>query len=194
MGKIYIVGNGPSRADYSWSDGVSVGCNMAEDTDSVVVTDPRIMGDVLLKTKRITRPVILGPRAHRYVENNRGVLRKIKAVGLVTARDKEDTVRHDPQNAGQVAVVWASRIGFKDIVLIGFDSLWTGSRETLTEEHYPQSEKYYRKNKENRAPEVKWNQGWDAVFRECPEAKLQVCCPKGSVLLDERMVIHSPEA
>ena len=63
MGKIYIVGNGPSRADYSWSDGVSVGCNMAEDTDSVVVTDPRIMGDVLLKTKRIT--------AARYTRSSR---------------------------------------------------------------------------------------------------------------------------
>jgi hypothetical protein len=191
MSKIYIVGNGPSRANHSWSDGISIGCNLTEDTNSVVVTDARIAGEILLGKQRITRPVILGPQAYRYVESNRGVTRKISLIGAVPPRDKQDTIDRDPQNAGQTAVLWALRVGFSDIRLIGFDSLWTGSRETLTEKHYPQSEKYYRNNIDNKAPAEKWAKGWHAVFKEFPEAKLQVYCPEWAVLPYKRMIAKS---
>jgi hypothetical protein len=187
----YIVGNGPSRLDYSW-DGFSIGCNLGKGTDIVCVSDPHVLDSFMLGKQTPPAPVLLGPRSWRHVMKHRHIFRDFKFIGAITGNDKGEEVKRDPQNAGQVAALWAMTLGFSDIRLIGFDSLWTGSRETFTDEAYPKCEKFKKRNPKNEVPKTdagknKWKVGWDSVFRQFPEADLRAYCPEGSIISDTRI-------
>ena len=82
-------------------------------------------------------------------------------MGIVPKPDNNQKV----QNAGQAAVLWCLRLGLDEIHLWGFDSLWTNSRVTSTDEWNGQ-----------KTPKMaeKWVTGWKLLFREFPKSQLHV--------------------
>ena len=161
-----IVGNGPSRCLWD-GEGFAIGSNAASDVNCVVITDKHVIDKIVCKTFRPAKPVILGPNAWEHAMSQRNVWRRIHVLGCITK-----TKQKHVQNAGQAGVLWALRMGLKDIHLWGFDSLWTRNRETLTDEVFP-------KDKPTN-PMVRWDKGWNVVWEEFPDCVLTVHAPQGA--------------
>ena len=103
-------------------------------------------------------------------------------------KDKDDINKlplRDPQNAGQVGVLWSLRVGFDDILLVGFDSLWTNRRKSYTDQE--KRGKRSEAAKEKVLSPERWKTGWDNIFKEFPEARITARCPEGKTLSDERI-------
>lgn len=161
---VNIVGNGPSRELWDGS-GWSIGCNIATDTDVVCVWDKRPLDMVMAGKWKPAAPLLLGPNAWEY-QMQVNVWKRAQIVGMVE-KHKGGYVR----NAGQAAVLWVLRMGFRDIHLWGFDSIWTRDRSSLTHEVWGKPAKTF-------IPE-KWNIGWELVQADFPDARLIVHAPEG---------------
>lgn len=198
--KATILGNGPSKEE-AWpltsvsethkelhtKDGFTIGCNFTEGNDLMVVTDQRLMGLILMGKEKPDCGVIVGPKAFNAVLRERNVLRKFNMVGTVTPRDsdKDDEKNKglkDVQNAGQVATLWALRVGFDEILLVGFDSLWTKNRASSTNALDPRAAK-----EEHPKVMARWAGGWHRIFQEFPEANIRARCPKGVTLTYQKI-------
>lgn len=186
--KIYVVGNGPSRADYSWSDALSIGCNLATDTDIVAIMDRQIADGILLKKFTVKCPVILSGNAWRGALRERALRKRLNILGFIEPTHAEDNIdtERDMLNAGHVGVLWALRLGAKRVDLIGFDSLWTGLADSTTDQII---RKQVGKGRFplNKAPD-RWKNSWDTIFRHFPKADLRVHCPEDAKLRHPSLV------
>jgi len=170
---VSIVGNGPSRSLWDGA-GMSIGCNCAEDTRLLCITDKWLIYKVMDRELRPKAPLILGPGAWREARNC-NIWNKVSLVGCITKADGMDL------NAGQTAALWAYRVySGCELHLWGFDSMWTGERTTKTDDEWAawKSAKPARGDGKKPAP-AKWTRAWKAIKEKNPKILLYLHTPKG---------------
>lgn len=162
--EIDILGNGPSLELWEDSGRTKIGCNAYQGADFCAVMDKNPLAMMHSKRVKQKAPLILGYAAWE-LTRNLNLQGRVDVHGVVQKKGNKKV-----RNAGQVAILWALRTGFSPLHLWGFDSLWTGRRDSSSNEEFGCK-------KENAPP--RWRHGWDVIFEEFPSARLIVHLPKG---------------
>lgn len=154
-------------------EGMAIGCNCADDVNILCVTDKWLVYKIMDGSLRPKKPLLLGPSAWKEARNA-NVWNKVRVAGVVTHAEGLTL------NAGQAATLWALHLGFDEISLYGFDSLWTGERTSKTDEAWAKwkSGKPARTDGFRPAPQ-KWAGGWKGIHGKYPEKVLAVHAPAG---------------
>lgn len=171
MRTVDIVGNGPSRKLWEPREGIfSIGCNEATDTDIVALHDEKFLTMTVAGTFKAQKPLILGGDAFAKLNEFPRTKRRWRVVGHIDR--PESQVK--PMNSGQDATLWALRLGYDDVHLWGFDSLWTGQRTSSSAHLWnPKNNAHHDPDKPAKAP-GKWDDGWAFIYTEYPEAEFTV--------------------
>lgn len=167
-----IIGNGPSKRFWRLSDHVSehsIGCNLEEACRWTSIYDRKILSEVTGKKRRVVRPAILVGNAAEEYRNDHSAGHRMVVIGTVEKKPLRIF------NAGHGAIVWALRAQLEPIHLWGFDSIWTGLRETDSDQYWPRGDDL------TKAP-VGWAKSWSLIFEVYTNLTLLVHCPEGSAL------------
>jgi hypothetical protein len=184
-GALDIVGNGPSRKyweqgkfEFGKSGVFSIGCNAAEDTDLICVVDRHVLDKVIGGRFRPKKPVILGYNASEYIFQAQGARRHLHIVGDVRKDGKHGA------NAGQCALIWGLRLGFREFHLWGFDSLWTRDRTSVTHATWGNVERGKVIEAEGCLPvREAWDEGWTRIREQAhPDTKYYLHADEGATV------------
>lgn len=193
MAAVDIVGNGMSRDFWRKDPGrIAVGCNYSPDTDLICVYDRAPLHSLQAPDHPFEsdQPLILGPNAFDTSKNLPKIHRQRKIVGLVHREPRK------VKNAGQAAVLWALRIGFREVHLWGFDSLFSNTRKSYSDQPITDSYKPLTRALGPGTPDlpIKWAAGWDIIHEEFRRQKFHVHAPKGAKLNHRKYILVEHES
>ena len=135
----------------------------------VAIYDRQVLGNIICGDLKHP-PLIIGGKSFEEARCDRNVWRRHNVVGVVP-NDAKIEVR----NAGQAAVIWALKCGFRDLHLWAFESVWARHRISISDEKYPK--------KGNPNPINDWSIGWDQIHQLFPKVTFKVHVPKGQQCL-----------
>lgn len=156
-----VIGNGASKKFFVPNGWFTVTCNLefGFGYDAVSMIDPQPV--VWLDTHR--------PKINRPIWCRENV--KSLAVVKQLPYQFEVVYRHRHRmNSGHHAVGRLIELGYTDIHLWGFDSIWTDSLESLMDQHIPRS---YRKA----TLKTEWHQHWIDFHQNHPHVAMTVHTP-----------------
>lgn len=153
---VHIIGNGPSKKDFT-NDPVGdvYGCNLSDldrDLTATFIMDKVVLHHITNNGLKLKFPVII-PDAYRRIAGNLVIL------------DTIPTLLENGESTGHHGVQYLLRKRYKQIHLWGFDSLYTESIESDSHTKIPEGIHFDSNWR-------RWRNNWDKIFnsdlgREC---------------------------